>query len=278
MSLINALFRGLFDALLAPLRGLPAMVGLVPISLVVAVFALYVFKWTSNQEAMEQVKARIHAGIFEIRLFNDDMRAILRAQVEILGHVLNQLRLTLIPLVWMLIPLWVIISHLQFHYGYRGLEVDRSVLVKATFAEGSNAVGDGAKPEFRLEAPAGVRVETPSLWIPSQNELVWRVAAEAEGDYELQIVGADGSLTSKSLRSSDRIVRRSPKRGRSLVDQLVYPAEAPLDADSPFVSITVGYSEGDVNMFGWETNWLIAFFILSMVFGFALRKPLGVTI
>ena len=279
MSLFNALFRGLFDGLLAPFRGLPAMVSLVPISLLMAIFALYIFKWTSDQQAMEQVKARIHAGIFEIRLFNDDIRAILRAQVEVFGHVLNQIRLTVIPLIWMLVPMWVVFSHLQFHYGYEGLEVGRSVLVTATLTEESTAGGAAdSKPDFRLEAPAGVRVETPTLWVPSHAELVWRVAAEAEGDYELAIVAPDGSRTTKSLRVSDRIVRRSPKRGSTLLDQLVYPAEAPLEAGSPFASITLDYPEGEVNMFGWQTYWMWPFFILMMVFGFALRKPLGVTI
>ena len=31
-------------------------------------------------------------------------------------------------------------------------------------------------------------------------------------------------------------------------------------------------------MFGWNTHWMIAFFILTMVFAFALAKPLGVKI
>jgi hypothetical protein len=33
-----------------------------------------------------------------------------------------------------------------------------------------------------------------------------------------------------------------------------------------------------VNLFGIEMHWIIAFFILTMVFAFALAKPLGVKI
>ena len=42
-------FRPIFDLLLGPFQGLPAMVSLVPISIVVTIVALYVFKWTSDQ-------------------------------------------------------------------------------------------------------------------------------------------------------------------------------------------------------------------------------------
>jgi hypothetical protein len=31
-------------------------------------------------------------------------------------------------------------------------------------------------------------------------------------------------------------------------------------------------------MFGWGTHWMIAFFILTMVFAFVLAKPMGVKI
>ena len=32
-----------------------------------------------------------------------------------------------------------------------------------------------------------------------------------------------------------------------------------------------------VNLLGWRTHWLIAFVLLTIVFAFALRGPLGVT-
>ena len=43
-------------------------------------------------------------------------------------------------------------------------------------------------------------------------------------------------------------------------------------------SITVAYPERDIEILGWQLNWMIVFFILSIVFAFALRKPFGVTL
>jgi uncharacterized membrane protein (DUF106 family) len=130
MAYVNAVLRPLFDLLLAPFAGLPPIVSLLVVSLLTAVAMLVVFKRTSDQTALAAVKRRIHAGLFEIRLFNDDLRAILRAQGEILRHNLTYLRLSLVPMVWILPPLVLVIAQLQFHYGYEGLRPAEEALLR----------------------------------------------------------------------------------------------------------------------------------------------------
>jgi hypothetical protein len=71
---------------------------------------------------------------------------------------------------------------------------------------------------------------------------------------------------------------RSPVRPSGIVGQLVYPAERPVPGGSSVQDIRVAYTDADINLFGWETHWIIAFFILTMVFAFALAKPMGVKI
>ena len=64
---------------------------------------------------------------------------------------------------------------------------------------------------------------------------------------------------------------RSPSRlAKGFFNQLLYPAEDPLPDATP---IRAGIQ-------GWESEltWMAIFFILSIVFAFALRKPLKVTI
>lgn len=276
MSPINAVLRALFDALLYPFRGLHPLVGLSVVSLVIAIGMLYVFKWTSNQKALEAVKRRIHASLFEIRLFNDDFRAIMRAQFDILRHNLRYVGLSLVPLLWMMIPLVLIIAQLQFHYGYQGLELGEPVLLKVELEQ----KGQAARPQIELQAPAGIKVEAGPVWIPAEGELAWRIAAEQKGDYELSFA-LDGQTYTKTVRVRDDVVRRSTLRpGKSFFDQLLYPAEAPLPSGAPIRAIELAYPPGDAGITGWdnELTWMGVFFVLSLVFAFALRGPLGVTI
>jgi uncharacterized membrane protein (DUF106 family) len=274
MSLINTPLRALFDALLYPFREMSPWVTLIPISLVTAVVLLLVFKRTSNQDALTAIKAKITAGLFEIRLFNDDLRTMFVAQGQILRRTLTYMKLSLLPMLWTLPPLVLVIAQLQFHYGYDGFVPGQTTQLKVVLKQDAAPAG---KPQIHVAAPAGITVVEPAVWVPSLREMAWRVDIDDRGAYELGISMAGDSIT-KSVDSTDLITRRSPFRVRGFLDELLYPGEAAVPADSPFESITIDYADADMNFFGFGIHWLIVFFVLSMAFAFALRKPFGVTI
>ena len=274
MGILNALLGGAINALLFPFRGFPPLVGLTVVSVVAGVAMLLVFKVTSNQKGVTAVKRRIAAGIFEIRLFNDDPRAIVRAQYDILRHTFTYLGLNMVPVLWMIVPLVLVIIQLQFHYGYRGLEPGDVALVKVTF----NGDAPPDEPDVSLEVDPGIEVESPLLWIPSLREADWRIAVTLPGEHEVR-VRVGGEVFAKRVRVSDDIVRRTPVRpSAGFVDQLVYPVERPLPKNSPVESITVTYPEAEIGFLFWDMHWIIVFFIISIVTAFVLQRPFKVTL
>ncbi len=281
MSALNALLRVFFDAILMPFSGLPPLAGLSVVSLVISVGMLVVFKATSNQEALAAVKRRIHACLFEIRLFKDDLPAILSAQTEILGHNARYLAYSLVPMVWMMVPLLLVIAQLQFHYGYEGLRPGERTLLKVHLSEGgAPQISGGAprKPAVDLDLPPGLRLDAPAVWIPSKREMVWRLVAEEWGDFEIGVKIA-GESFGKSVLVSQEVRRISPVRYEpGFFNMLLYPAEAPLPRNGPLESISLAYPEAEISLLGYETHWMVVFFILSIVFAFMLRNRFGVTI
>jgi hypothetical protein len=276
MSLLNAALRPVFDLALAPFAAWPPIVSLVLVSLLVSVLMLVVFKKTSNQAALALAKRRIHAGIFEIRLFNDDLRAILRAQNEILRQNLTYLRLTLWPMVFILPPLVLAMAELEFHYGYQGLRPGQRALLEVDLAP---AAARGVRPQVTLDVPAGLRAETEAVWIPSESQLLWRLVAERDGDYEVGLAIDGAPRLTKSVRVTPKMVRLSPRRVEAgFLPQLLYPAEPPLPASAPVRAVRLGYPEREVALLGHGMNWMIPFFALSILFAFALRGLFKVTI
>jgi uncharacterized membrane protein (DUF106 family) len=271
MATVNAVLARIVDLLLAPFRNQPPIVGLVLVSLVTAVAMLLVFKRTSNQRRLEEVKRKIHASLFEIRLFNDDFRAILRAQAEMLRHNATYLRLSLAPMVWVVVPLVLVVAQLQFYYGYAPMEPGQPALLKVE-------VRSGAGDAISIDAPAALRLETPAIWFPGAREVMWRVRPASEGPYDVRIASGN-DVYDKSVQVGGGVVRRSPVRPeRGIVNQVLYPSEPPVPADSAIASIWIDYREADVSVLGWRFNWMVWYLALSFVFAFALRKPLGVTI
>jgi len=275
MTLINAVLGPIIDVLQIPFRGLPAVVGVVVWSIPVSIFALWVFGKTSNQAKITEVKNKIAASLFEIRLFNDDLRAIARAQWEILGHVLKYQALALVPMIFILPPLVLLMVQLHQYYGFRGFAPGEAALLRVELAETG-----GERPDLVLNVPDGLHLETPAVWVPALGELNWQLAADEPGDYELDFT-LDGVTTTKTIRVSDRVVRLSPERPPSrLMDQLEWPSERPLPANGAIQRITIAYPEATMAVLGWSWQWsfawMVVFFVLTMVFAFALKKPMGV--
>ena len=281
MSWFNVVTGRFFDLLQAPLTGLAPFWGVLLWSIPVSVFALYVFKWSSNQDRIAAVKREIQAGLFEIRLFNDDLRAILRAQGEILRHVLRYQGLALKPMIWILPPVVVVMVQLHAFYGFRGLEPGSSALLTVELDRSWAArLAGAAAPEVGLELPDGVVAETPAVWAADLAEVVWRLNTTQPGRYTVT-VPVDDSRYDKDLAALDGAVRRSPERpSTGFLGQLEWPSEAPLPADGPVRRISLAYPDGRIGLLGfeleWSYGWMVVFFGLTIVLAVALKRPLGV--
>ncbi len=289
MSVLNTALRAVFDLALRPFATLPPIVPVAVAALVSGVFALLVYRWTSDQAAISAVKRRLFAHLLEVRLFNDDLRAVLQAQLRLLRENLTYLRLNLVPLLWMIVPFTLLVAQLQFHYGYEGIEAGgRTLLLVHLEAPAPAAAGHTEqippRPRVDVEAPPGIAVETVDVWAPSLHQIAWRLRADQPGQHEL-VVRVDGEAFTKSIFVDEgsggaRWVRRSPTRRRAtILGQLLYPAEAPLPRAGPIERIDVQYPAAAISFFGlFDAHWLVAFLMLSLVFAFALRNRFGVTL
>ena len=275
MAWVNRALGGVIDVALSPFHAWPAEVGLGAVSLIVAIVMLLVFRATSDQRALAAVKRQIQAGIFEIRLFNDDVRA-LQSAAAVLRHNLTYLRLSLAPLPWVIIPLALLLAQLQFYYGYDGFAPGQSTVVTVRLK--ASAVGTGDAPALALDAPAGLSVQTPVVWIPADREAAWRIGLDAPGDHELRVV-VDGQSATKRIRVSREVGWRTPGRFEAgIVNELLYPAEPPLASDLAIEAIEVAYPERRLNLLLFSSGWMVAFFVMVVAFTLLLRSRLGVII
>ncbi len=275
MRWLNAALGGLVSAVLYPFRGLPPIAGLTFVALLTSIAILLVFRATSDQKALRRVKNLITAGILEILLFRDDLRAVVRAQWDIFRHSLTYMRLSLVPMLWVIVPIVLLMIQLQFHYGYRSLQPGESAIVKATLAGEDGLI---KVRELRLNVDGGLEVETPLLLLPAEGEADWRIGALSDGSHELSL-DVDGLQLAKRVVVGPHSGTISPRRpSTGLLDQLLYPVEPPVPGNALVDAIEVAYPTATVSFFGWDTHWMIVFFILTIVIAFALQKPLRVTI
>jgi hypothetical protein len=273
MTVLNALLTAVADAVLGPLAGLPALAVIGGAALATALGVLGVMRLTSNQAALAGVKRRIQAGLLEMRLYNDDLRGLVRAQGEVLRHNLRYVGLSLVPLAVTALPLTLAIAQLQAWYGYTGLAPG----VPTTITAGV----DGTLTALpALEAPA-LELLGPPRYFPTRREVVWRVVPRQPGPSTARVVTSGGTAVEKTVHvaGGDTTARRSPSRDRAaFVPQLLYPSEAPLPEDAGLSTVRVPYPDRTLRVAGVDMHWLVVYLVLTIVFVLGLRGPLGVVI
>ena len=273
MTIFNTVLNQAFRFLLLPFEGFSPWVGLVVTSLLTAIFMLLVFRRTSNQDALRDAKRKIHAGLFEMRLYQDDLRALFSAQRDILRHNLTYLRHTLKPLAWMILPLMLILVQLNCRYGFRSLEPGETAIVRVKFNAPWDEVADG----IQLQSGDGLRIETPVLRIPRLQEADWRIRAVEAGTHALILRVGEISME-KRVRVESGLAQLSPRRVSGGVDSFLYPSEPTLPDEAAIEYIEVSYPELRLPLLGYDCHWMIPFFVLAIVFAFVLRRPFKVVI
>ncbi len=269
----NEVVTRLFDVICWPFLSFDPIWAMIFISFLTGILMLWIFGKTSNQTAIKEVKDKIRGNLIAVRLYQHDIRVVLRAQGRILRHTITYMKYSLAPMLVIIIPVLVIIIQLNLRFSVRPLSVDEQAVVTARALDAQTIEKDA-----QLNAPDGVKVETAAVRIPSEQEIAWRIRPENPGRYELRVTVSE-SLMEKELVVGGRWGRVSALRtGKDLIDILLYPGESPIPPSSQIESISINYPSLALSVFGWNIHWLVLFFVLSIVFGFAFKGFFGIEV
>jgi hypothetical protein len=272
---INSALGKLFEFLFFPFKSVGPWPGMILVSFLTAIFMLFVFRFTSNQKGIREVKNKIKAHLLELRLFKDSLSLSLEAQGKILLCNLKYLSYSLKPMLVMIIPLVLILIQLNLWFGHKPLAPGERTILKVKVDE-SAEVSD---IDFELEPPPGLEAETPPLRIDAQNEMNWSLKAKENGSQVL-VLKVEGKSVSKRVEVSPKLLVKVSriKVRRDFFDELLNPGEKPIPSELPLERIEVIYPAKSMSIFGWNIHWIIIYFVLSLIFGFSFRRLFKVEI
>jgi hypothetical protein len=83
----------------------------------------------------------------------------------------------------------------------------------------------------------------------------------------------------KTVHVSSDLARLSPVRLRGHFWQRMFSStESAIPDNSPIESVAINYPERNIDIAGYEINWIWLFFILSMIAGFIFKELLGIQV
>ncbi len=273
VDLINRLLTPLFDLVCWPFLAFAPIWAMTIISLVSGVVLVWIFGRVSDQTTIKSIRETIRGNLIAVRLFQSDIGVMLRLQRRIFGDTFRYMRLALVPMVVLMVPVVLIMTQLNLRFAARPLEPGEPALVKAYVRDG--AVLDG---DVSLEVGDGIVVETEGVRIPSTQEVVWRIRADRPGTHRIVVRIGDETLDTRIVAGDGWGAIPQRRTGRGMLDTMLYPGEPPIPEAHTVEAVEIGYPPLELGVFGWRVDWLVAFFVLSMGFGFAFKDTLGVEV
>jgi hypothetical protein len=268
-SIVNAALRAFFAAFgWAGASG--ALLSLTVVSVLVGLGVLWVVRKTSDQAGIRAVKRKVHAYLLEMRVYGDDPGAMLRAQTSLMKANLRYMGLALRPGLFMVVPLGILLIHMEAFYGRAPLEPGRPAVVTA----GLRGHADGPGPE--LFPPLGFDVSAPPVRIPEEGEVSWRIVPERAASGELHFeIGGQRFMKKIEAGGEQRFV--AGRRVRTAWEAFWHPDEPRLPAGN-IEWVEIAYPPASMGLFGFHINWLVWFVAISMLAALSLRKRFGITL
>ena len=267
MAAIGQALTWFFTLLLRPFENGQAFAGIIFVSLVTGAVMLVLFKVTSNQQAMREVKSRISAHFLEMRLYKDDFRTVAGSQGRVLMANLRYMRLALLPAVVLIVPVVLIMIQLNLRYAYMGLAPGSTAMVKVKVAEG----GDVLAEHLMLIPGEGVEKASPAVRIKHLGEVDWKVRLVEPGVHEMRLSSTSGEMAVPVFGGKRLIPRYTVFRKASFLEGLLNPGAPGIPSAMGLESIQVTYPPMVFDFGLFELSWLWTFLIVSMAFGFVLK-------
>jgi hypothetical protein len=248
------------------------LVWVIAVSVAIGFAMVVAFRYTSDQKAIGRAKDRLKAHLLAVRLFQDQLPVVMRAYGKILRGTGSYLRLAFTPFLIAILPITFLIVQLDRYFGRVPLRPAETFLVEAR-------VDDPAVlNETSLQLPPELSSSAPAVHVPKDREVVWRVVAGREGRYDIHIA-VGGQTLSKQVVVSPGLARISPVRLKdNFWERMFTSAEPALADNSPVQSIAISYSPRVISFAWMEWNWIVLFFVVSLIAGFVFKSVLGIQV
>lgn len=235
--LVNGVANAFGRSVLRPLELLPGISGGVIVAVVSGILILLAFKYTSNQSAVRETRDGIKAELLALSLFRDSLSVNFHSQLQILLGAFRLMMLSLIPVIWMIIPVTLTISQLSLWWQARPVRIGEDFVVTVAL----NSQTGKSWPKIALQASPTINITNGPYRIRSRNEICWQLHADTAGYHQLKF-DIDGVLAEKELAVGSGVMRLSlQKPGWGVTEILQHPAESPFERNSPLKSIGVQY-------------------------------------
>ena len=251
------------------------------LSLIVGLLMVVLFGYTSDQKAIGKAKDQLKAHLLAVRLYRDQIPVVMGSYGKILRGTGRYLKLAFKPLLYVIIPITLLMVQVDRYLGATPIPPNAPFLLTVHLA--ASTTESASTNDATLDLPPEIATTAPPVHVAADNEIVWRLVGSKEGKYEVKVAAGQtagvAATVTKTVCVGTDLPRISTVRLRGHFWQRMFSsAELALPESSPIDSISVNYSDRNIEIAGYGMNWIWLFFILSMIAGFVFKELLGIQV
>jgi hypothetical protein len=270
MEFISRIITLVLDLLVTPFGVERHTLGLVWLSLLSGAGMAFVFRATTKARRIRAAKARFRSYIYEMRIYQDSLRAVFAAFFQSLWSNILYVRLILPPVLILIVPMILLIAQLDGRYGAGPLPVGEATVLTVRLSGGAGA----HETYVALTSGTGATVDAGPVRIPGSNEISWRVRIEEAGTHDatLSIDGFDYTVHLVA-EPAYRMIGRTG--GAKPLEPLLHPGMPPIPEGSGIDYLHVDYPSASYTLLFWRVHWLVIFLFYTAVGAAAIKLLVG---
>jgi len=242
-----------FNPVLMPIVNLSPFWALVILALFISIIVTLVYKWTTNQAHMKELKDKQKEYQKQMKELRSNPQEMMKVQKEAMKINFEYMKHSLKPTLITMIPVLLIFGWMVGHFSFEPIYPNEAFSITAQFKEGS--VGEAV-----LIVDNSTEILSPSAQNISNDQATWSLKSNSEGERSLIVKALGEEQTKKVL----------------ITTELTTSEQFTLYKHSAIEQINVNYNKlhplGKFSIFGWLPGWLGLYIIFSLIFSIALRK------
>lgn len=247
------MFENLLNPIFAPLLKLPPLFGILVISIIITVMITLIYKWTTDQNLMKQLKDEIKEFQKEAKTLKSDPQKAMQVQKKAMQTNMKYMMHSFKPMLFTFIPIILIFGWLNTHMAFESITPNTEFTTTMVFA-------NNVKGEAELIIPEGMNLVNDAEQKIITKQATWALTGY-EGEYILEYKFNDKSFTKDLLITNKRAYKPVQKKINDNEVKLIKINNKSLKV---------------LNLFGWKIGWLGTYIMFSIFFSIILRKVLKV--
>jgi len=241
---------------------LPPFWAILLISFVLTLATTIVYKYTTDQKRMLELKGQSKKYQERMKASRDDPQKMLKIQNEAMKVNLELMKHSFRPTLYTFLPIILIFWWLNAHLAYYNLAPQQDFTIMAQVAQGI-----GGNVTISFVPQQGITLLSEPVQTINDSKATWQLKADAgtyKASFTLGSVVVDNPVEKQFLVTTERSYETPIQPYKGAIEQVT-------------IGNKVVHPLGDsFSLFGWYPGWLATYIVLSILVSIGLRKAFNV--